>query len=66
VKLAITRIVLWCLVCIVVFQTLLSTLRHDASWADYASLVVALAFLLLVYMKAIAHFVPDSRQRARG
>jgi hypothetical protein len=65
-KLAITRIVLWFIVSIVLFRTLLAALKGDASWTDYASLIVALACLLFVYMKAIAHFTTARADRAKG
>ena len=61
-KLALARIVLWFLVGIVVFWTLLSALKPDASWTDHASLVVALAVLLFIYVKALAYFTSSARE----
>jgi hypothetical protein len=55
-KLAITRLVLWFLTAIVVFQTLLFALSHDGVWGSSVSLAAALGLLLLVYTKALRHF----------
>lgn len=60
-KLAITRVGLWFLVSVVLFQSLLTVLSHDASWRSYVSLAVALGMLLLVYTEVLVHVRTSSR-----
>jgi hypothetical protein len=65
-KLAITRLVLWFLVSIVLFQTLRAVLNPDASWRSYAALAVSLAALFLVYTQVIFHVKTSSNAGRRS